>query len=104
VLAATGMSACFGTAVRAPFTAILMIFEMTHQFGMVPALMLGTVISQTVARLAGPSNFYEEVLLQDGHEIHRSPRPRTSPAGATCRFPCSRTRSPSPSPAWPPKR
>jgi hypothetical protein len=48
--------------------AILMIFEMTHQFGMVPALMLGTLISQAVARLAGHSNFYEEVLLQDGHE------------------------------------
>ncbi len=71
VLAATGMSACFGAVVRAPFTAILMIFEMTHQFGMVPALMLGTLISQAVARLAGSSNFYEEVLLQDGHEIHK---------------------------------
>lgn len=76
VLAATGMSACFGAAVRAPFTAILMIFEMTHQFGMVPALMLGTVISQAVARLAGPVNFYEAVLLQDGHEIHKIAPPQ----------------------------
>lgn len=71
VLAATGMSACFGAVVRAPFTSILIIFEMTHQFGMVPALMLGTLISQAVARLAGHSNFYEEALLQDGHEIHK---------------------------------
>ena len=76
VLAATGMSACFGAVVRAPFTAILMIFEMTHQFGMVPALMLGTLISQAVARLAGRSNFYEEVLLQDGHEIHKIAPPQ----------------------------
>ena len=76
VLAATGMSACFGAVVRAPFTAILMIFEMTHQFGMVPALMLGTLISQIVARLAGHSNFYEEVLVQDGHEIHKIAPPR----------------------------
>jgi len=76
VLAATGMSACFGAVVRAPFTAILMIFEMTHQFGMVPALMLGTLISQAVARLAGHSNFYEEVLLQDGHEIHKIAPPQ----------------------------
>lgn len=71
VLAATGMSACFGAVVRAPFTAILMIFEMTHQFGLVPALMLGTLISQAVSRLAGNSNFYAEVLMQDGHEIHK---------------------------------
>jgi len=76
VLAAVGMSACFGAVVRAPFTSILMIFEMTHQFGMVPALMLGTLISQAVARLAGHSNFYEEVLLQDGHEIHKIAPPQ----------------------------
>jgi len=76
VLAATGMSACFGAVVRAPFTAILMIFEMTHQFGLVPALMLGTLISQAVARLAGHSNFYDEVLLQDGHEIHKIAPPQ----------------------------
>ena len=76
ILAATGMSACFGAVVRAPFTSILMIFEMTHQFGMVPALMLGTLISQAVARLAGRSNFYEEVLLQDGHEIHKISPPQ----------------------------
>lgn len=76
VLAATGMSACFGAVVRAPFTSILMIFEMTHQFGMVPSLMLGTLISQAVARLAGHSNFYEEVLLQDGHEIHKIAPPQ----------------------------
>lgn len=76
ILAATGMSACFGAVVRAPFTSILMIFEMTHQFGMVPALMLGTIISQAVARLAGSSNFYEAVLLQDGHEIHKIAPPQ----------------------------
>jgi CIC family chloride channel protein len=76
VLAATGMSACFGATVRAPFTAILMIFEMTHQFGMVPALLLGTLISQLIARLAGRSNFYEEVLVQEGHEIHKISPPR----------------------------
>jgi CIC family chloride channel protein len=76
VLAATGMSACFGAVVRAPFTSILMIFEMTHQFGMVPALMLGTLISQAISRLAGHSNFYEEVLLQDGHEIHKIAPPQ----------------------------
>lgn len=76
ILAATGMSACFGGVVRAPFTAILMIFEMTHQFGMVPALMLGTLISQTVARLAGRVNFYDALLQQDGHDLHKINPPR----------------------------
>lgn len=76
ILAATGMSACLGAVVRAPFTGVLMIFEMTHQFGMVPALMLGTLVSQAVARLAGRTNFYDAVLLQDGHEIHKIAPPR----------------------------
>jgi len=71
ILAATGMSACLGAVVRAPFTGILMIFEMTHQFGMVPALMIGTLVSQAIARLAGGTNFYDAVLVQDGHEIHK---------------------------------
>jgi len=30
------MSACLGAAVQAPVTAILIIFEMTHQFALVP--------------------------------------------------------------------
>jgi len=76
VLAAVGMSAAFGAAVRAPVTGILMIFEMTHQFGMVPALMLGTLVSQGIARLAGKHNFYDEVLSQEGHEIRRIAPPR----------------------------
>lgn len=76
ILAATGMSACFGGVVRAPFTGILMIFEMTHQFGMVPALMLGTLVSQAVARLAGRVNFYDAILQQDGHDLHKIIPPR----------------------------
>ena len=44
---------------------ILMIFEMTHPFGMVPALMLGTLVSQSVARLAGKHNFYGVFTLHD---------------------------------------
>lgn len=76
IIAATGMCACFSTVVRAPVTAVLMVFEMTHQFSMVPALMLGSLISQGVARLAGRENFYDSILEQDGHQIHRAAPPR----------------------------
>lgn len=76
ILAAVGMSACFGAAVRAPMTAILMIFEMTHQFELVPGLMLGTLVSQAIARSLCHANFYEEVLLQDGHALHTIKPPR----------------------------
>ena len=39
-LAVVGMSACLGAVVRAPVTGILIVFEMTNEFYLVPALML----------------------------------------------------------------
>ncbi|MBU4460679.1 MAG: chloride channel protein, partial [Verrucomicrobia bacterium] len=76
LLASVGMSACFGAVVRAPLTSLLMIFEMTHQFELVPALMLGTLVSQFIARRASGRNFYEAILLQDGHELSHINPPR----------------------------
>jgi CIC family chloride channel protein len=71
VLASVGMSACLGTIVRAPLTSLLIVFEMTHQFEVVPGLMIGMIISQAVARAAGKLNFYDALLVQDGHELHK---------------------------------
>lgn len=71
VLTVVGMSACLGAVVRAPLTSILIVFEMTHQFSLIPGLLLGTVISQATARIAGRLNFYDAVLVQDGHELHK---------------------------------
>jgi CIC family chloride channel protein len=65
------MSACLGTVVGAPLTSLLIVFEMTHQFALVPALMIGMIISRAVSRLAGRLNFYDAVLVQDGHELHK---------------------------------
>ena len=76
VLAAVGMSACFNAVVRAPLTALLIVFEMTHQFSLVPALMFCSVVSQAIARLGGKNNFYDALLLQDGHELIRIKPPR----------------------------
>ncbi len=76
VLAAVGMSACFNAVVRAPLTALLIVFEMTHQFSMVPALMFCSLVSQAIGRLGGHHNFYDALLLQDGHELIRIKPPR----------------------------
>ncbi len=74
LLCACGMSACFGAAVKAPFTAVLIVFEMTHQFSIVPALMLATLVSQAVSRRFAAGNMYDELLRQDGHEIEHPAR------------------------------
>jgi CIC family chloride channel protein len=71
VLAVVGMSACLGATVRAPLTSILIVFEMTHQFSLVPGLLLGTIISQATARFFGKLNFYDALLVQDGDELHK---------------------------------
>jgi CIC family chloride channel protein len=68
-LAVVGMSACLGAVVRAPITGILIVFEMTHEFSLLPALMIGALVSQAVARRLTESNFYEAILRQDGHRL-----------------------------------
>ncbi len=76
LLAVVGMSACLGAVVRAPVTGILIVFEMTHEFSLVPALMLGALISSAISRRLGHENFYEAILLQDGHNLDHVIPPR----------------------------
>lgn len=75
-LAVVGMSATLGSVVGAPVTGILIVFEMTHEFSLVPALMLGALVSQTLSRKMNPENFYDELLTQDGHQIEHVRPPR----------------------------
>ncbi len=68
VLAVVGMSSCLGAVVRAPVTSILIVFELTHDFTLVPLLMLSAIISQATSRWLCANNFYTQVL--DDDEIH----------------------------------
>jgi CIC family chloride channel protein len=76
MLAAIGMSACMGAVVRAPMTTILIVFEMTHEFYVVPGLMLGTLVSQFIGRSLTKHNFYESLLRQDGYDMDKVIPPR----------------------------
>jgi CIC family chloride channel protein len=71
-----GMSSCLGAVVRAPFTSILIVFEMTREFSLVPALLVGGVLSQALSRWFLPHGFYEQVLEDDGHVLSRVMPPR----------------------------
>ena len=75
-LAIVGMSACLGAVVRAPVTGILIVFEMTHQFSLVPALMIGALISQGIGRRMTRGNFYDAILEQDGFKLEKLLPPR----------------------------
>jgi CIC family chloride channel protein len=76
LLAVGGMSAGLGAAVQAPVTAVLIIFEMTHQFALVPGLLLAGLVSQVIARAINPASFYEQSLEQDGHQMEHLIPPR----------------------------
>lgn len=76
-LAVVGMCACLGAVVRAPVTGILIVFEMTHEFALVPVLMIGALVSQLIARRLAHENFYEAVLAQDGQHVERLVPPRS---------------------------
>jgi CIC family chloride channel protein len=75
-LAVVGMSACLGAVVWAPVTGILIVFEMTHQFSLVPALMIAALVSQAVSRKLNRENFYDALLAQDGHQLEHVRPPR----------------------------
>jgi CIC family chloride channel protein len=75
-LAVVGMSACLGAVVLAPVTGILIVFEMTHQFSLVPALMIAALVSQAVSRKLNRENFYDALLTQDGHQLEHVRPPR----------------------------
>ncbi len=75
-LAVVGMSGCLGAVVRAPVTGILIVFEMTHEFSLVPVLMLGSLVSQMVSYRLSRESFYDSVLAQDGLHIERIVPPR----------------------------
>ncbi|PTY00017.1 chloride channel protein [Verrucomicrobia bacterium LW23] len=77
VLVVVGMSTCLGAVVRAPITSMLIVFEMTHHFAIVPVLMLGTMVSQAVARRLVKENFYTDVLARDGIHVDKMIPPRS---------------------------
>lgn len=76
LLEVVGMSACLGAVVQAPVTSTFIIFEMTHQFALLPGLSIAAILSQFVARKVLKENFYLEILTQDGHHMEHIIPPR----------------------------
>lgn len=64
--ALVGMGAFFAGVIRAPITSVLIIFEMTHGYGLVLPLMISNSVAYLIARRARPVPIYEALLGQDG--------------------------------------
>ena len=98
-LALVGMAGLVAGATHAPLTAIMMVFEMTGDYGLILPLMLTSVLAYGIARRLHPESIYTEwlvrrgVVLSQGADaavlarvsVHEclNPRPTELPAGAT---------------------
>ena len=98
-LALVGMAGLVAGATHAPLTAIMMVFEMTGDYGLILPLMLTSVLAYGIARRLHPESIYTEWLVRRGVvlaqgadaavlarvSVHEclNPRPTTIPAEAT---------------------
>jgi len=64
--AVVGMAAVFAGAARAPFTAILIVFEMTDDYSLIIPLMAGVIISMIVADHLHKDSIYTLKLTRRG--------------------------------------
>jgi chloride channel protein, CIC family len=64
--ALVGMGAIFAAMMHAPLTPIVMIFELTKDWGIILPLMLSCILSVVVARRVNQKSFYNMVLAHRG--------------------------------------
>jgi CIC family chloride channel protein len=64
--ALVGMGAVFSAMMHAPLTPIVMIFELTRDYGIILPLMLGCILASLVSRRLGAESFDRSVLRDKG--------------------------------------
>jgi CIC family chloride channel protein len=69
--AIVGMAAVFAGAARAPFTAILIVFEMTDDYRLILPLMAGVLVSLIVAERLHRESIYTLKLARRGIHLRR---------------------------------
>src|SRR5580658_8421658 len=69
VFALAGMGSVFAATTRSPLLAIVMVLEISQDYSLMPALMLGTAISTLVSRSLHANSIYTEPLKLRGLEM-----------------------------------
>jgi CIC family chloride channel protein len=78
--ALVGMGSMLAATTRSPFLAMIMVFETSLDYSLVPPLMLGSVVSTLVAGRLHPASIYTEPLRRKGLEV---PGETLDPGAAT---------------------
>jgi CIC family chloride channel protein len=60
------MGAFFAAVIRAPFTSIIMIFEMTHDYKIILPLMVANITALALSKKFVQGSIYESISEQDG--------------------------------------
>jgi chloride channel protein, CIC family len=68
-----GMAAAIGATTHAPVTAVLLLFELTMDYKLVPGLMLASVLATLIARGIHPGSHYTQRLQRRGIHMPRGP-------------------------------
>ncbi len=71
VWAALGMGAMMGGTMRAPFTAIAFMVEVTHDINLLPALLIACVAADAVTVLLMKRSILTEKMARRGHHVMR---------------------------------
>jgi CIC family chloride channel protein len=66
IFALVGMGSYFAAVIRAPFTSIIMVFEMTRDYDIIMPLMLANIISYFLSSKINSKSIYESISEQDG--------------------------------------
>lgn len=64
-----GMGSFFASVMRTPFTSIIIVFEMTHDYRIVLPLMLSCLVSYFLSERIKPGTIYERVAHDEGYEL-----------------------------------
>lgn len=69
VFAVVGMGAMLSATTRSPLLAMIMVFEISLDYSLMPPLMLACVVSVLVARRLHPESIYTEPLRRKGLKV-----------------------------------
>ncbi len=64
--ALVGMGSFFATVIRAPFTSIIMIFELTRNYDIIVPLMIANILAYAISSKIESGSIYECISEQDG--------------------------------------
>lgn len=81
--ALVGMAAVLSATTRSPLLAMIMVFEISLDYSLMPALMLGSVVSILIARQLHAESIYTEPLRQRGLDLGPEHEARAMPEDQT---------------------